>query len=407
MSQFLPDTDSENELDVNWEERANIDGQVYYVNHVTKSTQWTHPKTGKRKKLSGKMPINWTEQIAEDGTVTYVNTLTNRTTYTDPRLAFAVEYNANQHDLRQKFDSSATALQVLHGENLNNKLAIVTGANTGIGYETTRSLVLHGCHVVMACRDQKKTNDAIEKIRKERPNAMLSFLECDLSKLRSVKQFSEDFLSMNLPLHILILNAGVFALPEQFTEDNVELTFQVNHLAQMYLAELLRDRLIESKPSRVVVLSSESHRFSHLNKTNLIADKFTKPSKFFIPMMAYNDSKLCNLLFTHQFNMRYRNHGINVNACHPGNMISSDLSRNWWFYRILFFFVRPFTKSLQQGAATTVYCATSSDLNNITGCYFNNCTICEPSKSAKDDDLSFQLWKLSEKLIEDSINCNQ
>ena len=144
----------------------------------------------------------------------------------------------------------------------------------------------------------------------------------------------------------MILNAGVFSLPEQFTEDNVELTFQVNHLAQMYLAELLRDRLIESQQSRVVMVSSESHRFSYLNKTNLNAERFTKPSKFFLPMIAYNDSKLCNLLFVYQYNLRYRNYGIVVNACHPGNMISSNLSRNWWFYRLLFFFVRPFTKSL-------------------------------------------------------------
>lgn len=274
------------------------------------------------------------------------STETNRTTYTDPRLAFAVECNRNENDLRQKFDSSATALQVLHGENLNDKIAIVTGANSGIGYETARSLALHGCHVVMACRDMKTANQAIDKIRKERPNAKLSTLECDLSKLRSVKQFTDEFLSLNLPLHILILNAGVFSLPEHFTEDNIELTFQVNHLAQHYLAERLRDRLIESQPSRVVVVSSESHRFSQLNKTNLTAERFTKPSRFFIPMIAYNDSKLCNLLFVHQFNLRYRNYGVTVNGCHPGNMISSNLSRNWWFYRLLFFFVRPFTKSL-------------------------------------------------------------
>lgn len=100
--------------------------------------------------------------------------------------------------MRQKFDSSATALQVLHGQNLNDKIAIVTGANSGVGYETTRSLALHGCHVILACRDAKKTNQAIEKIRKEKPNAKLSTLECDLSKLRSVKRFSEDFLSLNL-----------------------------------------------------------------------------------------------------------------------------------------------------------------------------------------------------------------
>lgn len=113
----------------------------------------------------------------------------------------------------------------------------------------------------------------------------------------------------------------MFSLPEKFTEDNIEQTFQVNHLAHHYLAELLRDRLIESSPSRVVVLSSENHRFSQLNISNLTEERFTKPAKFFVPVIAYNDSKLCNLLFVHQFNQRYRNYGIVVNGCHPGKIL--------------------------------------------------------------------------------------
>ncbi|KAK4337197.1 hypothetical protein RND71_043296 [Anisodus tanguticus] len=115
----------------------------------------------------------------------------------DPRLAFAVEQSRDHNDLRQKFDSSATALQVLHGNNLSDKVAIVTGANSGIGFETTRSLVLHGAQVIMACRDIDKAENAIELIRKERPNAKLSAIKCDLSSLKSVKMFSEKFLALN------------------------------------------------------------------------------------------------------------------------------------------------------------------------------------------------------------------
>ncbi|RWS11075.1 WW domain-containing oxidoreductase-like isoform X1 [Dinothrombium tinctorium] len=404
MASFLADTDSDDELPVGWEERVTLDGKVFYANHQTKSTQWTHPKTGKKRVISGELPFGWERSVLPNGDVVFVDHINKKTTYTDPRLAFAVEEKDNVTDIRQRFDSSSTALQVLHGRDLSNKVAVITGANCGIGYETAKAFAFHGVHVIIACRDLDKANDAIKNIVKQRHHAKVQALKCDLSSFKSVKEFVEQFEALNLPIHILVLNAAVFALPHATTEDGIEKTFQVNYLSHFYLVKLLRQTLIKSAPCRVVVVSSESHRFSQVTKENLSSNLLSPPSsRNFSAMMAYNDSKLCNILFSSALSHRLQRYGVTCNAVHPGNMISTSLSRNWWLYRLAFALVRPFTKSVEQGAATSVYCATAVELDDVTGLYFNNCLQTSPSKAAQDIELSELLWILSDKMIENAL----
>lgn len=111
--------------------------------------------------------------------------------------------------------------------------------------------------------------------------------------------------------------------------------------------------------------------------------------------MAYNNSKLCNVLFARQLAKHMQNQGISVFSLHPGNMVSTNLARNWWVYRLIFFFVRPFTKSLQQASSTSVFCATALELNGTTGVYFNNCFRCEEGQMAQSDDMAGKLWDIS------------
>ncbi|XP_054719522.1 WW domain-containing oxidoreductase-like [Uloborus diversus] len=400
MAAFLPDTDSEDELPPGWEERATLDGKVYYANHLSKSTQWSHPRTGKKKKVSGELPHGWEKKVGDDGLIFYVDHINKKTTYTDPRLAFAVEEKDSPSDIRQRFDASTMALQILFGRDLGGKKAIVTGANCGIGYETARALAYHGCEVYFACRDQVKAKEAIDRICKERPNSNLHFLPLDLASLASVSECCRKFEEEKKPLHMLILNAGVFALPHSLTEDGFETTFQVNYLSHFYMVKLLTPKLIESAPCRVVVLSSESHRFSTITKDN-ISEEYLSPSTNarFVSMMAYNDSKLCNLLFSNELNRRLSDKNVFSNAVHPGNLVSSYLSRNWWVYRLLFALFRPFTKSLAQAAATPVYCAAAHDLDGVGGMYFNNCCRCKPSSASDDPVLAKRLWEISEAMI--------
>ncbi|XP_015837994.1 WW domain-containing oxidoreductase [Tribolium castaneum] len=397
----LPESDSEDELPPGWEERVTVDGSVFYANHLTKATQWTHPRTGKKKRVSGDLPFGWERCIDKtSGKVIYVDHENRRTTYTDPRLAFAVEEKDHPNDYRQRFDGSSTALQVLHGRDLNGKVALVTGANSGIGFETARSLAKHGASVIFACRDLEGAAEAIAKVREEKEaageNCVAIYL--DLGDLHSVDSFANQVKTMFKQIDMLILNAGVFGLAFSKTVDGFETTFQVNHLGHFYLTLLLRPLLVTG--SRVVVVSSESHRFSNLTTDNISVQTLSPetPAKYW-DMTAYNNSKLCNVLFARLLAKKLQPLGISVFSLHPGNMVSSKLARNWWLYRIFFAFVRPFTKSLQQAASTTVFCATAIELIGVTGVYFNNCFRCEESPSAKNDDLAEMLWKLSVEML--------
>lgn len=123
-------------------------------------------------------------------------------------------------------------------------------------------------------------------------------------------------------------------------------------------------------------------------------------------MMAYQNSKLCNILFARMLAKKLQRDGISVFSLHPGNMVSSKLARNWWIYRLLFALVRPFTKSLQQAASTTVYCATGLELAGVTGDYFNNCCRCQESAAARDDQLAAALWDTSLDMVQNVLGNN-
>ncbi|XP_064456754.1 WW domain-containing oxidoreductase-like [Ornithodoros turicata] len=401
MSTLLPETDSEDELPPGWEERVTGDGSVYYAEHGSKSTQWTHPRTGKRKRVSPNLPFGWKKTVNPDGTVMYEE-FSGRTTSTDPRLAFPVEQSGA---IRQRFDGSSTAMHVLHGLDLSGRIAVITGANTGIGYETAKSLAFHGCSVILACRNPNKGSQAVLAIKSERASAQVAFLPLDLTCLKSVREFVTAFTETHQKLHILILNAAVFGIAHSVTVDGFESMFQTNHLGHFYLVKLLQPTLMSSTSARVVVLSSESHRFSYLSLSNISEDRLSCPSaSSYVSMLAYNDTKLCSILFSNELNRRLGEKGVRSNAVHPGNMVSSSLPRYYWFYRLLFMLVRPFTKSLQQAAATTVLCAVAPELENVGGLYFNNCCPCKTSAAAQDERLAAKLWNLSEAMLEKGLN---
>uniref|UniRef100_A0A1I8NS07 WW domain-containing oxidoreductase n=1 Tax=Stomoxys calcitrans TaxID=35570 RepID=A0A1I8NS07_STOCA len=398
---FMPDSDSEDELPPGWEEQATENGYVCYINKQTNVAQMTHPRTGRSKRMTTELPLGW-EKRFEEGTqkTVFFNTLTNQTTHIDPRLAFALEEPPmNISQVRQRFDGSTNALQVLHGKDLHGRLAVITGANSGIGYETTRSLAFHGCDVIMACRSRSSTEDVIERIAKDRAvcRSRLRWMQLDLSSFKSVCNFVEELKRSVKHIDMLILNAGVFALPYTITEDGLETTFQVSHLSHFYITQQL-DSLFDHN-TRIVVLSSESHRFANLPADNLTAQHLSPPPEKYWSMMAYNNAKLCNVLFANKLAKLWKHRGISVFSVHPGNMVSTQIQRNWWFYRLLFALVRPFTKSLQQAAATSIYCATANELTGLTGLYFNNCYFCEPSKLSQNEKLQNQLWSISEDMV--------
>ncbi|XP_066183659.1 WW domain-containing oxidoreductase isoform X3 [Sylvia atricapilla] len=296
-------------------------------------------------------------------------------------------------------------MEILQGRDLSGKVVVITGANSGIGFETAKSLALHGACVILACRSLARGNDAVQRILGEWHKAKVEAMTLDLASLQSVQHFAEAFKSKNLPLHVLICNAAVFGVPWSLTEDGLESTFQVNHLGHFYLVQLLEDVLRQSSPARVVVVSSESHRFTEIKDSSGKLDfSLLSPSqKEYWAMLAYNRSKLCNILFSNELNRRLSPHGVTSNSVHPGNMIYSSIHRSWWVYTLLFTLARPFTKSMQQGAATTVYCAVAAELEGLGGMYFNNCCRCLPSPQAQSDATATALWELSHRLIQERL----
>ncbi|XP_015509856.1 WW domain-containing oxidoreductase isoform X1 [Neodiprion pinetum] len=398
MVGVMSDSDSEDELPPGWEERATLDGNVYYVNHYTKGTQWMHPRTGRKKVVEGELPPGWEKCISENGKVLFVDHVNRTTTYTDPRLAFATEYREMSQPIRQRFDASSTALSVLHGRDLKGKIAIITGANCGIGFETARSLALHGCKVILACRNLDRGQEAVNKIIKEKENVECELLHLDLNNLENVTEAASKLKLEYTKLDILILNAGVFGIPHLITVNGYESTFQTNHLAQFYFTMLLEPIIHNTENARIVVVSSESHRFSSIKSPDDIHPSvLSPPASSYWAMGAYNNSKLCNVLFAVELAKRWPS--VAVFCLHPGNIVSTDISRHWWLWRLLYALARPFTKSLQQAASTSVFCATAPELEGATGIYFNNCYRCDSSAAAQDSALAEKLWSLSEEML--------
>ncbi len=342
----------------------------------------------------------------------YVDHRNRRTTYADPRLAFAteiVEENPMLSEFRQRFDASSKALQVLHGVNLTGKSALITGASSGVGFETARALACHGCHVLMAVRDLNKGQKAVEAIRRDRPHAECSLIPVELTSLKSVSTCAERVKEHCEHLDALILNAGVFGIDFCLTEDGLEQMFQVNYLSHVYLAHLLKPLLGKDRSSRVVFLSAESHRFASLTSETISSYSAVSPvssNSFPSSIFAYNNSKLLCLMFSLEADARRTRKWNQVQwfAVHPGNMVSgTGLSRNWWLYRLLFTLVRPFAKSAEQAAGSVAFAAFAPEAAALPMTYVNNCFPCVPSALARDQVGRDAVWKLTQDILREKV----
>lgn len=270
----------------------------------------------------------------------------------------------------------------------NGKVALVTGANTGIGRVTARELALQGYHVFLACRSEDKTQPVLDEIRAlTQGTAKAEFLPLDLGDFDSVRACADGFLSRGLPLHLLINNAGL-AGQRGMTKSGFELTFGVCHMGHFLLTHLLTECLTNSAPARVVVVSSLAHRHAH---TIDFARLQRRTSLTGLP--EYSVAKLANLLFAKELARRLRGSGVTTYALHPG-VVASDVWRAvpWPLDRI----IKRFMLTPEQGAATTLYCATSPEVQGESGWYYSKCHLAEPSVAAESKSLAAELWSRSE-----------
>lgn len=280
------------------------------------------------------------------------------------------------------------------------KVILITGATSGIGRITAERLAEAGAHVFLACRSEEKTRQTIEEIRAhcQQINGVqpqIEFLPLDLASLASVRVCAAEFLARNLPLHVLINNAGLAGARGK-TEDGFEIHFGVNHLGHFLLNALLVERVQQSAPARIVTVASAAH----YNAKALDLDKVQRTTKTLTGFPEYGESKLCNILFSSELARRLGDSAVHTYALHPG-VVASNIWRRipWPADRI----AKRFMISEEEGARTTLYCATSTDVADQTGLYYDACNPKKPSRLARDPDLAARLWKQSEAWVGESF----
>lgn len=269
-----------------------------------------------------------------------------------------------------------------------NKVAIVTGANSGIGRVTARELALQGYHVFLACRSEDKAQVVLAEISQlSQGKAKAEFLPLDLADLASVKHCVQLFLSKNLPLHLLVCNAGLSG-SKGVTKSGFELTFGVCHIGHFYLTNLLLEKLKESAPARVVVVASMMHR--HVQRFNVDWVKY--PTRSPAGLKEYAHTKLANILFVKELALRLQGTGVTAYALHPG-IVASDIWRSvpWPFNKA----IKRFMLTVEEGAKTTLYCATNPQVSAQSGFYYDKAQIASPSVLAEDTQAALKLWQMS------------
>ncbi len=268
------------------------------------------------------------------------------------------------------------------------RTAIVTGANTGIGLVTAMELARAGARVHLACRNQGKAEAAMALIRAQVPAADVAFLALDLASLASVRASAARFLATKEPLHLLVNNAGLVA--RGTTKDGFELTFGVNHIGTFLFTRLLLDKLQASTPSRVVTVASRAHTRTR----GIDLDAVCRPTPAGTGFGQYAQSKLANVLFTAELASRLEGTGVQAVCLHPG-VIASDVWRRVpafarWFMGL-------FMLSVEEGARTSLVCATTSDLHN--GAYYDRGRPVATSEAGADREMGAALWAVSEEWV--------
>lgn len=274
--------------------------------------------------------------------------------------------------------------------NMDGKVCMVTGANSGIGKATAIGLAKLNATVVMVCRDKERGEIAREEIINQTGNKNVDLLICDLSSQEQIRKLVNEFKEKYQNLHILINNAGVMLKKRVLSVDGIEMNFAVNHLAPYLLTNLLLDVIKKSAPSRIVIVSSAAHRMAKMDFDDLQSEK--KKYRLF---RVYGVSKLAVMLFTYELSRKLEGTGVTVNAVHPG-MINTNLGRE--HSKFSQGFGKAFFKGPEKGAETSIYLASSPDVEGITGKYWAKKEQRKSSEESNNLEYAEKLWKISAEL---------
>ncbi|XP_075707042.1 retinol dehydrogenase 14 [Rhinoderma darwinii] len=311
-------------------------------------------------------------------------------------VAAAVALGGGLIFVARRLMSSSSALAAASAL-MRGKTVIITGANCGIGRATAAELLRQQARVILACRDPERAEEAARELREETGDSgEIVVKQLDLSSLKSVRRFCQEVLREEPALDVLINNAGVFQCPYMKTEDGFEMQFGVNHLGHFLLTHLLLGLMKSSAPSRIVVVSSKLYKYGEINFDDLNSERSYSRS------FAYSRSKLANILFTRELARRLEGTGVTVNVLHPG-IVRTNLGRHInipVLVKPLFNVVSwAFFKSPVEGAQTSVFLASSPEVEGVSGKYFGDCKEEDLLPKAMDDLVARKLWDISEVLV--------
>ncbi|KAJ3127031.1 hypothetical protein HK100_009974 [Physocladia obscura] len=287
---------------------------------------------------------------------------------------------------------------------LTGKIAIVTGASTGLGKETALNLSSKGAHVFCVGRSAEKTQAAVADIISKSGNTNVEFLQADLMDLASVESAADTFLARNLPLHILVNNAGIMESPWGLSKEGIETQFATNHFAHVVLTAKLLPVLEKSQPSRIVILSSMSHYANLSSQKGGIKYVTSWEQDKYDAFTRYGETKLANLHFARELQSRLDaklgvDSKIYVNAVHPG-IVRTELQRT--MNPTAASVIQPILISAEKGALTQTYVAASEDIEkqNLKAKYFvPYCKVAEISADAQDKTQAVNTWEWTEKIL--------
>ena len=268
---------------------------------------------------------------------------------------------------------------------LEDKVCVITGATSGIGRVAAIRLAQMGARLVLVARDSARAEATLARLRAIAPAAAHRAHLADLSRIAEMKRVAAEIAAAEPRIDLLINNAGALFGARRLTEDGLERSFAVNHLAYFVLAHGLRDRLRAAAPARVVNTASTMHRVARLDFDDL------QYARFYNGVFAYSRSKLCNILFTRELARRWAGTGVTVNCHHPGFVRSRFGNHSGWMAPFVLI-AKAVAIPPAWGARTLVHLASAPEVADVTGGYFVRCRLTRPSRSAEDDDMARRLW---------------
>jgi NAD(P)-dependent dehydrogenase (short-subunit alcohol dehydrogenase family) len=286
-------------------------------------------------------------------------------------------------------------LEILSGmdSHMQGKVCLVTGSNSGIGKVTARELARLGATVVMLCRDRTKGEAARAEIRAASGNEQVDLVLADLSSLANVRQAATEIAAKYPRLHVLIHNAGGVNSVRRVTPDGLEATFVANYLAPFLLTEQLLEIVKVSAPARIINVSSMAHQSGKIDFDDL------QCARRYSTWKAYSQAKLALILYTYEMARRLEGSGVTVNALHPGVIASNFDKGMGGFYRFGWKMMTPFLSNVERGAQTTLYLATSPEVEGVSGKYFARRKESRSSRISYDEEVRQRLWRVSEELL--------